>query len=204
MGLREDKKRETKEALFVSTMELFRQVGFEEARVQDVAAKVRVSLKTFYNYFPTKDAVLDEYVMRVLDGSEAQLRDASRDTRRSAVKRLRKLILDLASLIDLDPDFAITVFRRSSLFRPEGAMLDKQKEIYRLIAAIFVQGQERGEIRPDVDPMVMTESLLGVYYFTATNWIHGWWPDDASLVDRLRVSLGVFETGCRAAGGPSR
>lgn len=195
MGLREEKKQETREALFQKTMELFRDVGFDEARVQDVATSVRVSLKTFYNYFPTKEAVLDEYVMRVLDGAEMHLVEAAGDDARSTADRVGGLFLALAELIVADPAFVRTVFRHSSLFRAQGEMLRREKRIYELLADILQQGQENGDVRPDVDPLVAAESVMGVYYFTVGNWLHGWWPKSERLVDRLRAALDVVQSG---------
>ena len=196
MGLREDKKHETREALYQTAIDLFRTAGFESARVQDVAERVRVSQKTFYNYFPTKDAILDEFVIRLLDDFCARASVALEEEDGSVRERIRALFLGPAELIPTDPEFAKIVFQRSRLFRAEGAMLEKERTSYELLANLFQQGQTTGQIRQGVAPMVMAESLFAVYYFTTYSWLGGWWGEEASLPERLSAGIDLFFDGC--------
>ena len=57
-GLRERKKRETRQHISDVATGLFLERGFDEVRVADVAAAAGVSEKTVYNYFETKEALL--------------------------------------------------------------------------------------------------------------------------------------------------
>src|SRR3954454_13672908 len=54
-GLRERKKRQTRDAIAAAAIELFRARGFESVTVAEVAAAANVSEKTVFNYFPTKE-----------------------------------------------------------------------------------------------------------------------------------------------------
>ena len=68
-GLRERKKRETRQHISDVATGLFLERGFDEVRVADVAAAAGVSEKTVYNYFETKEALLldrEEEMERVL------------------------------------------------------------------------------------------------------------------------------------------
>jgi len=61
LGLREQKKQETREAIVDAAMRLFVERGFEGVTVADVAEAARVSVKTVFNYFATKeDLFFDE------------------------------------------------------------------------------------------------------------------------------------------------
>lgn len=57
-GLRERKKRETRQHISDVATRLFLDRGFDEVRVADVAAEAGVSEKTVYNYFDTKEQLL--------------------------------------------------------------------------------------------------------------------------------------------------
>src|SRR5881392_669441 len=65
MGLRESKKLEMRREIADAAMRLFVQRGFDHVTVAEVAAAARVSEKTVFNYFPTKeDLFFDEVPAR--------------------------------------------------------------------------------------------------------------------------------------------
>jgi AcrR family transcriptional regulator len=54
-GLRERKKRQTRDAIAEVAMRLFQRHGYDAVTVADVARAADVSEKTVFNYFPTKE-----------------------------------------------------------------------------------------------------------------------------------------------------
>jgi AcrR family transcriptional regulator len=72
VSLRERKKRDTRRALRRIALELVADRGFSNVTVEDIATAADVSPRTFFNYFPTKEAALFS-----MDPDRiAQLRDA--------------------------------------------------------------------------------------------------------------------------------
>ena len=77
VGLRETKKLRTRQEIADKAMQLFARRGFDRVTVAEVAAAAKVSEKTVYNYFPTKeDLFFDEVPAR-----RAALVDAIRGRR---------------------------------------------------------------------------------------------------------------------------
>lgn len=54
-GLRESKKLQTRQLIADTAAGLFRDLGYDQVTVEDVAAAAQVSRKTVFNYFPSKE-----------------------------------------------------------------------------------------------------------------------------------------------------
>ena len=69
---------------------------------------------------------------------------------------------------------------------------------FALLAELFRQGQERGEVRRELDPLQLAEMLTAVYMLTITNWLIRWWGERDDLESRLSQAMDVFLEGCRS------
>jgi len=58
LGRRERKKRELREALESNALRLFQRKGYDATTIQDITDAVDVSVRTFFRYFDSKEAVL--------------------------------------------------------------------------------------------------------------------------------------------------
>ena len=76
-GLRERKRRLTRQTISDAATTMFATRGFDNVTVSEVAARVGVSEKTIYNYFPTKESM----VLDTADDALAEMARALRERR---------------------------------------------------------------------------------------------------------------------------
>lgn len=74
-GLRERKRRLTRQLISDTATAMFATRGFDAVKVSEVADRVNVSLKTLYNYFPTKESMVLDDADELIEGLASALRD---------------------------------------------------------------------------------------------------------------------------------
>jgi AcrR family transcriptional regulator len=157
VGLREAKKLETRREIADTAMRLFVQRGFDHVTVAEVAAAARVSEKTVFNYFPTKeDLYFDEVPER-----EAALAAAVRDRKpgESVVTALHRLqAAQCPRLCSAGfATFARIIEESPALQAKELAVMAQLTET---LARVI-----RGELRvPEIDANIAANMLVGVHW----------------------------------------
>jgi AcrR family transcriptional regulator len=91
-GLRERKKAETREALRAAAIRLFLEHGPSAVTVNDICEAARVSARTFFNYFESKEAALFAWDQRLTDELAAEL--AARPAHEPPLTALRRAMDD--------------------------------------------------------------------------------------------------------------
>ena len=199
---RQEKREAQRRAILETTIALVRERGFEETRVQDVIARVGISEKTFFNYFATKQAVLEAHALETNVLYQAQLQNELADSARPVLTRLEEVVRLQAWFFSADRDLMTILVRRSGIFfGAQGEMRELQKSNQRLLADLLAQGQESGELDPELDPLLLAELFTAMLLLTTINWLDGWWDEQHDLERRLLAALRVFVDGCRVPTG---
>jgi AcrR family transcriptional regulator len=156
-GLRERKKRQTREAIADAAMRLFVEHGFDAVTVADVARAADVSQKTVFNYFPTKE----DLVLHGGQDRRAALIEAIRARKpgTSLVKPFRNATMDFIDAVERGPiDGIVAVPRlvaRSKSLR-DRLFLGWEEEAATLSPLI---AQEAGAPEGDLVPAVVARTL---------------------------------------------
>src|SRR5208337_551494 len=110
-------------------------------------------------------AILHEFALDQVDQFAALLRHEIAGRRRSVTDRLLEVMRAIARAWSADRGFMAVVVTRSSLFSASGALREKELKAYELFAGLFREGQDRGEIRRDADPVQLAEMATAIYAF---------------------------------------
>jgi AcrR family transcriptional regulator len=111
-GLRERKKRETRERISDIATELFIARGFDEVKIAEIAETAGVSEKTVYNYFPTKESLVFDRADEQRKLLTAAVRERDPDT--SAVlaftRGLKAMMADMYTEVTEDSGTTVLAF----------------------------------------------------------------------------------------------
>jgi AcrR family transcriptional regulator len=197
MGLREQKKERMRRQLYETAMALFRDTGFEQTRVKDIIEQVQVSEATFFNYFPSKEAVLHDSELELKDLYAQYLRELVARSDESVSVRVRELVSVIGHIFASDREFMATVLGRTAIFSGStGRGKEMDTENFLLLADLIGQGHATGEIDPALHPLQLAEMLTATFMLIITNWVTGWWGDNGELDPRLMTATGIFLQGC--------
>jgi AcrR family transcriptional regulator len=78
-GLRQRKKDSSRRAIEDAAWELFAEKGYEETSINDIAERADVAPRTFFRYFPTKEAVMYPHFEELLQTVREEFRKRPAD-----------------------------------------------------------------------------------------------------------------------------
>jgi AcrR family transcriptional regulator len=205
-GKRESNKRRRKETLYLVAMDLFREQGFDETRVEDITQAAGVAKGTFFNYFPTKEDVLlyiGERQMSRLGAALSNGSGAKLSQERSSVAALKFLMRALADSLEEDRDLVKLAVNKAMKIAHLAPSSGGRFSFSGLVAILISRGQRSGEIHPDVDPELVAQMLEGLYFQQLVVWCQEDFSFDLGerleqVVDVLVIGVGN-NTGQRAS-----
>jgi AcrR family transcriptional regulator len=156
-GLRERKKRETRDALTRVALELFVERGYDETTLAEIADAAGVSTRTIFAYFPSKEDILFSSMQAIRDALALAL--AERPAGTDALAALREFILSSAhEKTELDHKLGQVIASDPTLSSHKRARISQLQEV--LAAAI---AYDLGAGPDDLRPQVAAASLTAAF-----------------------------------------
>lgn len=152
-GRREHKKAQTRDDLVEAALRLFSRGGFNATTVEDIAAEAKVSPRTFFRYFASKEEVLFHRKDEDLVALEAALN--ARPPGESALEALRATVVEYLRRFQEDRDFhllRVRLIRESASLEAYGLHL--HQEWIRMLARTLAR---RMKVNPasDLRPVLL-------------------------------------------------
>jgi AcrR family transcriptional regulator len=148
-----------KEKILSSCRERFFKEGFAKTSVDEIAADLTISKKTFYKHFENKEDVVQQIMERVMESVRGNI-DRILFSDRSAVEKLSEIIVVLATNTSrLTPAFGRDIKRRLPDFwnRIEDFRRQRISDVFNILIA---QGITEGTMRPDMNKRVFLMCVL--------------------------------------------
>ena len=163
-GVRENKKRRTRQLIEESAVALFAERGYDNVTMAEVARRADVSSATVFNHFATKDAL----IFSGLERFECELLDVirARPVTESLPQAFRSFVLAMnGSLTSSAPDAMRRLRTIAEIIESSVALRGREQQIYArytdLLATLIAD--ETVADRDDPQPWVIANALMGVH-----------------------------------------
>ncbi|MFK8250108.1 TetR/AcrR family transcriptional regulator [Ancylobacter terrae] len=155
---------------------LFSQKGYEATRIETIAEKASVAPATVYNYFATKPNLLMELAMRHVHAALPERRSFIRnlpDDPVAGMLAFERLLAEQA-MRHLSRE-SWRVIMSAQHIEPEGRASRTGARLNTLIKRHYIRlirtYQQRGRLDPNVDPILLSELIVGITTFIFSNFV---------------------------------
>lgn len=166
---RERKKEETRRKIMDVAFKLFVEQGFDNTTIDQITEQADVGKGTFYNYFPSKEAVFFDF-MEDLGNQRGEKLWAGILEMQDTRQRLARTFKSTTSWFEEYPELMrIYIIDRvnAGLKNPRNY---KHNNLERYLFEILKMGQEIGDIRDDVEPMQLVNYMDGIFLMQIIRW----------------------------------
>lgn len=184
---RERKKSETRQRLLDAAWRLFQEQGYEHTTVAQITEAADVGKGTFFNYFETKDEIVDQIALWRIDLLGGHILGEG-DVPRSALARIKLLVTAMADEFSPEQELGRQVFLARVGAHSKHASAHR---IGSLMYELVGQGQASGEIRNDVDQGLVSRLLMTALFHHLMRWWHqdADFPEEDKLMDVVDVLM---------------
>ncbi|MFI6386242.1 TetR/AcrR family transcriptional regulator [Nonomuraea sp. NPDC050540] len=177
---RQRKRGHDPESVLSIAVGVFNERGFDGTSMEDLARALGVTKSAIYYHVPGKEQLLARALDRALDGLFEVVAD-ERASDGPAIERLQWVVRQsVRILVDRLP-YVTLLLRVRGNSTTEQQALDRRREFDRFIAHLVKEAAADGQIRPDLDPALVTRLLFGTVN-SITEWYQ---PGRGGTADEL-------------------
>ncbi len=189
---REANKRKSRQKILKASRRLFKENGYENTMIEDVANKAEISKATLYNYFPNKESLL----VGTMDDVTYAFRKFmdTMDDEMGTDEKIRKAIVFL--VLDSIPFISISrriLFLNSCSGSPMYGKINIVKDAFEKLAE---EGKEENLFSKDVETKEIVDQLVGVYLISQFQWTDLEEIEEQECIKRINHLLDMMLAGC--------
>lgn len=189
---REANKRKCRQKILKASRRLFREYGYENTMIDDVAKRAEVSKATLYNYFPNKDSLLVGTMDEVTDSFKKFIQEFDPDMAvdQKIYRAMKFLILDSIPFVGISRRILFLNGCRDS------EMFGKANTIKHVFDDMVKQAQQEGIFDNALTDKDIVDQLMGVYLISQFQWTDLETMTEEECVQRIDRLLDLALEGC--------
>ncbi len=187
-----DAEPEKRRAILHAAVRVFAEKGYHGCRIADVARAAGVAYGLVYHYFRNKDELLESVFAEQWAILITALRaiDDGPGTAADKIAAVYGFVFDVFKTAPAAVRVLILEVTRTPHSLRAGSTRETFEEAVRLVADVLRQGQARGELRPELDPVVAAAALLGALELSVSGMVVGLVPATGEEdVDRAKRAV---------------
>jgi TetR/AcrR family fatty acid metabolism transcriptional regulator len=188
---------EKRRAILHAAVRVFAEKGYQGCRIADVARAAHVAYGLVYHYFRNKDELLESVFAEqwtILINAIRAI-DEGQGTAAEKIAGIYGFVFDVYKTAPAAVRVLILEVTRTTHALRAGSTRETFERAVQLVGDVVRQGQARGELRADVDPIVAATAILGALELAVSGLVVGLVPaggeDDIDRVKRQVTDLVV-------------
>ncbi|MBU1161737.1 MAG: TetR/AcrR family transcriptional regulator [Proteobacteria bacterium] len=189
-GLRETKKRKTRQAIMDSAIKLFSEKGFKNTSVDELSKTAGVGKSTIYGYFHTKNEIFLAFCEDQIDFVFSDLAK-KRDPEAPLKEQLLTLFMGQFRYVTKNYDFG-RILSREMVF-PKELTIEKSNDIseryLNALGEILTRAISRNELRDDLELLYISGHFYALYIIVLSAWYERRFQSEQEIEQALQKLL---------------
>lgn len=190
MNRRERKKEETKNNIIRCSVSYFREKGFEETSMEEIAVGADVSKGTLYNYFSDKESILVAYFQLYIKKSGSDLKASIKEV--NGIDAKLYCLMDFAhQVLSENRDFAAfyVKFRLQSFLDSDSFDNSNRSGLEDIVHEILNEAQIHNKIRNDIPTVILARNFQFLIRSYLISCIYSSGTEDMNVLKEQLVGL---------------
>jgi AcrR family transcriptional regulator len=163
---------------------VFNERGYDATSMEELATRLGITKSAIYHHVSGKEELLRRALDRALDALFAVTEEPAAGSG-PAIDRLEHVVRGSVRVLTAELPFVTLLLRLRGNTEVERTALQRRREFDRIVTDLVRTAEEEGDVRPDVDPAVISRLLFGTVN-SLTEWYR---PDGGLSADDLADAL---------------
>lgn len=142
---------EIKDRILSAAQKQFLIYGFTKVTMDEIAAKIGMSKKTIYKFYPSKADLVNAIADKMFTEAEQGLQNIVQDTQVNFIEKLRNMMTFIGLHLSKLSQPLIEDIRQNAPQLWEKISDYRKKSIYKNFGSLIQEGRQKGVFRSDID-----------------------------------------------------